>query len=406
MPNQIGGTYLHDDGGVLRVHHTTNTVVSVVGFRDGVQLDYAFEMRQSGDSWSGQLPVSAHLHPSNRGAHAVWTFEPGDGAFTSNTGRRYVKADASAVARLAPEPAQPNMADGELLAERCTALEALVRGLSAIEVQLASSREAAIEPIPADLSLEALCGQVATQLEAGLAHEQLPAFAEVAARVCVPPALLKDDKRANLAKFVANAPRTVRAKRLAEARTKAERSQAVITAMAKAAAARADLVWRHRSLLARSDHAPIRATLRGCGWAIRVSSHNVQELVLDGVSTYVASMPFVGGRAERSGGVVGAGKLLLSAILDQDAVRQQQEHAVLDFVAKELGEGGGGEGGGGEGGGGEGGGEGGGGDEGGDGGDRGGNSGGGAFGGEVGGGGAVINAIVATEFPTPACATR
>lgn len=100
---QIDGTYLHEDGGVLRVQHTAADVVRVVGFRDGVELGYCFEMRHTGDAaWSGSLPVSDHLLPSNRGVQATWVFDPGQGAFTSNTGRMYVKVDATTAARLAP----------------------------------------------------------------------------------------------------------------------------------------------------------------------------------------------------------------------------------------------------------------------------------------------------------------
>ena len=102
----IDGTWRHKDGGVLRVRHAAPDVVRVVGFRDGVELGYCFEMRRVGDAaWSGQLPVSHHLHPNNRGAHVTWTFAPGEGAFTSNTGRCYAKVDAATAARLAPDVA-------------------------------------------------------------------------------------------------------------------------------------------------------------------------------------------------------------------------------------------------------------------------------------------------------------
>ena len=95
-PASIGGTYAHADGGVLRVEHTAPATVRVVGARDGVELDYAFEMRHvAGAAWAGRLPESAHLHPANRGKRATWTFEAGGGAFTSCTGRRYARVETA-----------------------------------------------------------------------------------------------------------------------------------------------------------------------------------------------------------------------------------------------------------------------------------------------------------------------
>ena len=221
-------------------------------------------------------------------------------------------------------------------------LEEVVRALSAIDSNLSAIREAAVESVPVNSALVDICAQLAAEIEAGAEIDkldQLCGFEDFASQVVVPPTLLTERKRAQLAKFVLHAHRGVQSRLLAEACARADVSDAVIRAQEEAVAARSALIWQHKRTLARSDHEPIRATLRGLNWQLRVCSHNVQELVRDGVSTYVSSMPFVGVKAERGAdGVNGAGKLLMSAILDYECVRQQQLQAVLHLLANELGE--------------------------------------------------------------------
>jgi len=226
------------------------------------------------------------------------------------------------------------------------ALSDVLAGLLRIEAELAAARAAAIEPVAgaAELAgLDELCITLVTLLEGkdSLAQVQTThAFEQFAARVPVPPKLLGEQKRSHLIKFVVNAPKTVQRKLLESATERAENSEAVCAAVAAAAAARSELVWAHRAALARSDHVPTRVTLRipasACHsppWPLRVSSLNVQELIEDGVNTYVGSiLPSIGG-----GDVKGAAKLLISAILDHPCVRQQQEEAICDFVAAEFG---------------------------------------------------------------------
>jgi hypothetical protein len=226
------------------------------------------------------------------------------------------------------------------------ALSDVLAGLLRIEAELAAARAAAIEPVAgaAELAgLDELCITLVILLEGedSLAQVQTThAFEQFAARVPVPPKLLGEQKRSHLIKFVVNAPKTVQRKLLESATERAENSEAVCAAVAAAAAARSELVWAHRAALARSDHVPTRVTLRipasACHsppWPLRVSSLNVQELIEDGVNTYVGSiLPSIGG-----GDVKGAAKLLISAILDHPCVRQQQEEAICDFVAAEFG---------------------------------------------------------------------
>jgi formaldehyde-activating enzyme involved in methanogenesis len=98
-----------------------------------------------------------------------------------------------------------------------------------------------------------------------------------------------------------------------------------------------DLCFAFRSILAQSDHKPIRATFIEntedkpdslFGMSFTVASHNVQERCTNGVVTYISSLPFIPGTK-------GHAAKLVDCFL-QESVRLEHIRQVIGFVRREL----------------------------------------------------------------------
>ena len=94
---------------------------------------------------------------------------------------------------------------------------------------------------------------------------------------------------------------------------------------------KSEMIDQNRALLSRSDHTPIRVSARSNGnktRQINVSSLNVQEFVVHGLSTYVASFPVIRNTRGRS-------KALLQAMLSPSVIQHHVQDCVA-FVEREL----------------------------------------------------------------------
>ena len=167
----------------------------------------------------------------------------------------------------------------------------------------------------------------------------LPSFLEFEQAFPVPPKLIQQANLAAIQRFIEARARatseTTAMERAAskardEARRAADQSAEVLAAKAAAELSRQEAIANCCGWLALSDHLPIRvvATVAG-GRTVRVSSHNVQEHVRDGLGTYVASLPFV---ANTSGAV----SQLVSAMMAPEVLARQAAD-VIGFVQEELG---------------------------------------------------------------------
>ncbi|KAL1530813.1 hypothetical protein AB1Y20_001709 [Prymnesium parvum] len=222
-------------------------------------------------------------------------------------------------------------------------LERFVEQTAAVEQQLSAALDEATARRLAERSdrstvrlheISAELADVAGRSDSVTALCGNPLFAEFATLVTIPPGLLKPDSLASLERFIRAAPKT-HAKRVEqEERQAALKSEEMRGRLAAADAAVRQLVHANRVWLAASDHLPIRATLQGggaCGWSFRVVSHNVQELVSDGVNRYVSALPFLAisaeGRRRRT--------TLVDAILS-DSVRHAQCQVVGRLIEDHL----------------------------------------------------------------------
>eukprot|EP00966_Prymnesium_polylepis_P137024 3166378-Prymnesium_polylepis.1 len=187
-------------------------------------------------------------------------------------------------------------------------------------------------------SLRAVC-EALTEEAAGCASIEAvraaPLFDAFAARVAVPPRLLQAGPAANLLRFIASAPKAAERRALQAARAAAEASERVRELRAATDAEEVAHVEANRRCLAASDHLPFRATLSGGGgadaWSFAVASHNVQELVEDGVNHYVSALPIFAALPEARA----LRRRLLDAMLSDTAARAQQE-AVAKLLDAQL----------------------------------------------------------------------
>ena len=100
---------------------------------------------------------------------------------------------------------------------------------------------------------------------------------------------------------------------------------------------KAELCYRFRSVLAQSDHVPIRSNFARRHYAepnsnevtnFVVSSHNVQERCKHGVMTYISALPCVSGKK-------GYVPILVDNFL-QESVRAEHIRQLIDFTRQEL----------------------------------------------------------------------
>ena len=173
-------------------------------------------------------------------------------------------------------------------------------------------------------------------------------FEEFAEREPVPAELLRRGAPAsNLLRFITATPARAKRRALDEAARRADATDAVAAWRDAARAEVDDLIEANAPSLAASDHLPVRAELRarvaGAPGAsgtcdrmrvrVRVASHNVQELCLDGVNTYAAAVPLGG---TRGGGSRGARVAKLTEAMLSPAARASQLAAVIDLIEAEI----------------------------------------------------------------------
>ena len=218
-----------------------------------------------------------------------------------------------------------------------TLLERFVQQLSASEQSLTAVRDSiADEQLKLGSNgeiedLRKLCEELALQAarcESVDALRDVALFDTFTSRVAIPPKLLQAGDMSNLGRFISSAYKGEERRMLQAAQAAVDASDRMRELRAAASAETSALVDANRFVLSASDHLPICATLRGgsvgaSGWGFRVTSHNVQELVEDGINVYVSALPFVTG----SSGAKAMRMRLVDAMLSDAAVEAQQQES-------------------------------------------------------------------------------
>ena len=245
------------------------------------------------------------------------------------------------------------MRESAFLESRC-AFASTVAALAVVNTRLQESEDALMaeheritqqllqnsQPVASDFDpgLHELCERTVREVERCddmAAVLTLPCLQQFEQDVgSVPPKLLKGDMCALRRYLSAQATRTSEAaaaeraaRKAAEGARQAADSSAEFAAAKTAAEARQrGAAADARDALAQSDHMPIRVAATSVdGRALRVSSHNVQEHVRDGLGTYVCSLPFVSGTRGR-----GVSSRLIAAMMAPEVLRQQARAAELN----------------------------------------------------------------------------
>lgn len=226
-----------------------------------------------------------------------------------------------------------------------TILERFVSQLAANERALATARDSMTEEqlkLGGNGKVEdlrQLCEELvlqAAECETIDALRDIALYETFASRVSVPPRLLQSGDLSNLIRFISSASKAEESRMLRATQAAVDASDRMLELRAAASAEVTALVDSSRMVLAASDHLPIYVTLRGrcrggCHWGFHVTSHNVQELVEDGINVYVSALPFISGFS----GAKELRKRLVDAMLS-DAVVEAQQQAVARLLEEQL----------------------------------------------------------------------